>query len=153
MPQKVLLRKATITDAKAITRIYLASRKEFVAFAPLVHSDESIYQWISETLILTSQVIVAEENNIIVGIMALSHKEGIGWIEQLYLSPEAVGRGIGTLLVTRAKSMLGPPVRLHTFQENRDARRFYERHGFKALEYKDGSSNEENCPAILYEWR
>ncbi len=153
MSQNLLLRKATLADAVSITTIYLASRKAFVAFAPLAHSEESIHQWVREILIPTGQVTVAEENGVIVGMMALSKKESIGWIDQLYLSPAVVGRGIGTLLVTTAKSALGTPIRLRTFQENVGARRFYERHGFQVLELSDGSMNEENCPDILYEWR
>jgi ribosomal protein S18 acetylase RimI-like enzyme len=149
----LLLRKATLADARAITNIYLASRKKFVAFAPLIHSDESIYRWIREVLIPTGQVIVAEENNIIVGMMALSKKKGVGWIDQIYLSPEVVGRGIGTQLVSEAKSLLGSPIRLHTFQENIQAKRFYKKNGFKILELNDGSKNEEKCPDVLYVWR
>lgn len=149
----IQLRKATLTDSDAISNIYQASRKKFVAFAPLTHSDESIYKWISEVLIPTSQVIVAEEGDIVIGMMALSKREGVGWIDQLYLSPEAVGRGIGTLLIKTAKSMLGSPICLRTFQENAEARRFYEKHGFQLLELTDGSNNEENCPDMLYEWR
>ena len=48
-----LLRKATIADANAIANVYLASRKEFVFFAPLVHTDESIRQWVREVLLLS----------------------------------------------------------------------------------------------------
>jgi ribosomal protein S18 acetylase RimI-like enzyme len=153
MPQKILVRKASLADATAIANIYLSSRKEFVFFAPLAHSDESIYQWVHEILIPTSQVFVAEENSVIIGMMALSKKRRIGWIDQLYLSPEVVGRGVGTLLVKTAKSMLGSPIRLYTFQENVRARRFYEKHGFQILEFSDGSGNEENCPDALYEWQ
>jgi len=40
MTQKILLRTASLADAKAITDIYLASRKKLISFAPLVHSDE-----------------------------------------------------------------------------------------------------------------
>ncbi|MGE3511045.1 MAG: histone acetyltransferase, partial [Vicinamibacterales bacterium] len=29
---------------------------------------------------------------------------------------------------------------------------FYERHGFVAVAFGDGSGNEERCPDILYEW-
>ena len=74
MKRKILLRKATLADTEAISNIYLASRKKFIAFAPLANSDESICQWIREILIPTSQVIVAEEDGIIVGMMALSKK-------------------------------------------------------------------------------
>lgn len=55
----------------------------------------------------------------------------------------AVGRGIGTLLMERAKAQLGSPVRLYTFQANAGARRFYERHGFRAITPGDGSGNEK----------
>lgn len=153
MTQQILLRKATLADAKSITDVYLASRKECIAFAPLVHSDESVYQWIYETLIPTNQVTVAEENGVIVGMMALSKNEGGGWIDQLYLSPASTRQGIGTLLLTAAKSILGSPILLHTFQQNIAARRFYERHGFQEIGCSDGSANEEHCPDVLYEWR
>ncbi len=153
MSQKILLRKATLLDADAISNIYLASRKKLVAFAPLAHSDESIFQWIREMIASTSEVIVAEENSVVVGMMILSKKNSIGWIDHLYLSPKMVGLGIGSLLVNTAKLQLGSPIRLNTFQENREARRFYEKHGFQILELTDGSQNEENCPDVLYEWR
>lgn len=152
MALKALLRKATLADAAAITNVYLRSRKEFVAFAPLNHSDESIKQWICEILIPGNEVIVAVEDDIIVGMMVLSKNGEIGWIDQLYLSPETVGRGIGSLLLEKAKSTLGSPIRLHTFQENLGARRFYETHGFRVLALSNGSENEENCPDVLYEW-
>lgn len=44
-------------------------------------------------------------------------------------------------------------VRLYTFQAHRSARRFYERHGFVAIELTDGSGNEERIPDVLYEHR
>jgi ribosomal protein S18 acetylase RimI-like enzyme len=152
MTKTLQLRSATLSDAHIITEVYIASRKAFIPFAPLAHSDESIYQWISTILIPANQVTVAVINDAIIGMMATSQKEGIGWIDQLYISPCSVGHGAGSQLLTFAKSKLGSPIRLHTFQENFDARRFYERHGFKILEFSDGAANEEKCPDILYEW-
>lgn len=145
-------RSATQSDAEAIAQVYLSSRKKFLPFAPIAHSDESVYQWIRDVLIPSNQVTVVEQDNKIIGMMALSSEAGISWIEQLYLHPDAVGHGIGTLLVKQAKTELSPPIRLYTFQANAAARRFYERHGFSAVEYGDGSGNEENCPDVLYEW-
>lgn len=153
MTQKISLRKATVADARAIAEVYIASRKKFIPFAPLVHSEESIYLWLLAQLIPTNQVTIAEDNGVIVGMMVVSKNEGMGWIDQLYLAPDAVGQGIGALFVSLAKATLGSPIRLHTFQENIGARRFYERHGFQVLELTDGSSNEEKCPDMLYEWR
>lgn len=83
MSPEILLRKATLADAKGITNVYLTSRKKFIAYAPLKHSDENIYRWICETIIPANQVVVAVENDVIVGMMSLSKNEGVGWIDQL----------------------------------------------------------------------
>jgi ribosomal protein S18 acetylase RimI-like enzyme len=145
-------RPATQSDAKAVAQVYLRSRREFVSFAPIVHSDEAIYQWVRDILIPISQVTVVEQDDKIIGMMVLSTDRETGWIDQLYLHPDVVSCGIGTQLIERAKAELGSPIRLYTFQENQGATRFYERHGFKAIQYGDGSENEEECPDILYEW-
>ncbi len=67
------------------------------------------------------------------------------------VDPSLVGRGIGSGLLAHALKTLGRPICLYTFQENRGARRFYERHGFVAVEFTDGQGNEERCPDVLYE--
>lgn len=149
---KTLLRKAIIADVSAITSVYLLSRKELVSFAPLIHTDESVQQWIQNVLLLKEQVFVAEEKGVIIGMMSITRFDGIGKINQLYILPDAVGHGVGTLMIKKAKSILGSPIQLHTFQENIKARGFYEHHGFKAIACDDGSNNEENCPGVLYEW-
>ena len=149
---KIFLRKATQADAEEIATVYLISRKK-LPYAPLVHSDVEILHWIKETLIPTNQVTVVEKNGMIIGMMALSKIQEIGWIDQLYLLPKSTGLGIGAMLLNLAKDTLGSPIRLHKFQENIQARRFYERHGFCLIALSDGSNNEERCPDILYEWR
>ncbi|WP_432720473.1 GNAT family N-acetyltransferase [Jeongeupia wiesaeckerbachi] len=67
------------------------------------------------------------------------------------VAPALVGRGIGTLLLAHAMGTLPQPIRLRTFQANLGAQRFYERHGFAAIELTDGHANEERCPDVLYE--
>src|SRR5512139_3680006 len=102
-------RVATQADAEAIAKIYLSSRKKFVSFAPIAHSDEAVYQWMRDILIPSNQVTVAERDNEIIGMMALSKVEKTGWIDQLYLHPDVVSRGIGSQLIERAKAELGSP--------------------------------------------
>jgi GNAT superfamily N-acetyltransferase len=150
---ELAFRAATAADAARVAEVYLASRKTFLSFAPLAHSDAEVRGWIAEVLIPSGAVTVALDHGRIVGMMALSRDGGIGWIDQLYLDPPSVARGIGAALLERAKRDLGRPIRLHTFQANEGARRFYERHGFRALAFGDGSANEEGCPDVLYEWR
>lgn len=147
-----IFRLATQADAEAVAQVYLTSRKKFVSFAPVAHSDEAVFQWIRDTLIPTNQVTAVEKDGKIIGMMALSTDGETGWIDQLYLHPDVVGCGIGTQLVEQAKAELGSPIQLYTFQENQVASRFYERNGFKTIQYGDGSGNEEKCPDVLYEW-
>ncbi len=141
MKEKILLRKATTEDIGDIVNVYLRARNELVTFAPLKHSEQSIQQWVHHTLLLKEQVIVAQENDIVVGMMSLARVDEKKWVKQLYIHPNAVGRGIGTLLIEKAKSMLGSPIYLYTFDENIGAKRFYERHGFVAIDFDDGSGN------------
>jgi GNAT superfamily N-acetyltransferase len=150
--EEVILRTAALADAEAVSEVYLASRKRFLAYAPLAHTDQEVREWIAHTLIPSGEVTLAILDGQTVGMLALSRDETAGWIEHLYLHPQAVGQGIGTHLLAMAKDRLGPPIRLYTFQANAGARRFYERHGFQAVAFGDGSDNEENCPDVLYEW-
>ncbi|MYR86851.1 GNAT family N-acetyltransferase, partial [Streptomyces sp. SID685] len=60
--------------------------------------------------------------------------------------------GIGTALLETVRQASPEELSLHCFQRNTDARAFYERHGFTAGEFNDGSRNEENEPDVTYHW-
>lgn len=152
MTQQFSIRIATQADSDVITNIYLSSRKAYVSFAPLIHSDSAIQHWINDILIPNAQVWLVEQDKVMIGMMAIIEKNKINWIDQLYILPGHTGHGIGSLLIDKVKSF-HLPIRLHTFQENIGARKFYEQHEFKILEFSDGSENEEHCPDMLYEWR
>ncbi len=146
------VRAATVGDADSVADVYLRSRKELVACAPLVHSDEDVRDWVRGRLIPAGRTTVAVADGRVIGLLAVSRGTDCSWIDQLYLLPEWVERGIGTRLLELAQSALPSPIRLYTFQCNERARCFYERRGFQAIAFGDGSGNEEKCPDILYEW-
>jgi GNAT superfamily N-acetyltransferase len=146
------LRPATSADAKRLSEIYLTSRKMYLPYAPLAHSDQAIEEWVLTTLIPKGGVTVATVENAIVGFLAVSHDQAYGWIDQIYLDPSFVGAGLGSVLLNAAKSQLKAPIRLYTFQQNEMARRFYRQHGFREIEFSDGVSNEEKTPDVLLEW-
>ena len=87
----------------------------------------------------------------VVAFLASSEHESASWIDHLYVLPGYEGRGLGRQLLDVAHSSLRPPIRLYTFQANGGARRFYERHGYRAVQYSNGEANEERCPDVLYE--
>lgn len=153
MRPHVTFRPATGADAEAVADVYLTSRKRFLPFAPLAHSDDEVREWVRTHMIPGGGVTVGLLEDEVVAMMVALRHDGVGWLDQLYLHPRVVGRGIGRRMLDQAKEDLGPPIRLYTFQANQGARRFYERHGFRAIEFGDGSGNEEGCPDVLYEWR
>ena len=138
------LRPATGSDARDIARIMRAARESF-AWMPTVHTPDEDLAFISGTVLPLMHVMVAETGEGIVGFIAV-HGE---WVEQLYIDPAWTGRGIGSRLLGQATACM-PEVKLHCFQANSGARRFYERHGFTAAKFGDGSGNEEELPDIRY---
>lgn len=147
-----ILRAATTADCERIADIYLASRKRYLPYAPLAHTDAEVRVWIKEQLVSFGNVTVLVEEGAVLGFMATSNDGSYGWIDHLYLDPSAVGRGLGTLLLREATNILGAPIRLYTFQQNENARRFYRRHGFREIGFSDGALNEEKLPDVLLEW-
>ncbi len=146
-----LLRAAVASDAEPVAEVLIESRRVFLPFAPSVHSDAEVRQWVSDVLLPSTEITVAVISGVVVGVIAVSMKEGRGWIEQLYIHPTYVGQGIGSKLLARAIATKRSPMSLYTFQQNLRSRRFYERHGFIAAGFTDGGANEERCADVLYE--
>ncbi|STQ91637.1 GNAT family N-acetyltransferase [Iodobacter fluviatilis] len=141
---------AESSDSHSIASLYLASRKAHLPYAPLAHSDKAIYSWAADVLIKTNRIIAASKDGELLGFIAMASDEGRQWINHLYIHPRHTGSGIGSALLEYALAHMPRPVYLYTFQANTGARRFYERYGFIAQEFNDGSGNEEGCPDVLY---
>ncbi len=144
MPFKVLLRSAIKSDAFAIAKIMRAALGSF-DWMPVIHTPVEDLAFIRDIVLPRQQVTVAEVGKEIVGFVAVSDD----WVEQLYLEPAWTGKGIGSRLLTAVIADLAV-VKLHCFQSNTGARRFYERHGFRVESFGDGTTNEEGLPDILY---
>ena len=149
----VHLRAATEADAQAAATILIRTRSEFMPYAPAAHSEVEIRDWVRTQLIPAGGVTVAVREHAPIGVMATAEVHGCSWVNQMAVTPEYVGQGVGSKLLAHALDALVPPIRLYTFQANTGARRFYERHGFVAIELTDGQGNEERCPDVLYEHR
>jgi len=114
----------------------------------VVHTPEEELAFFLNQVIPHSDVHVACCGQKIAGFIARQHNH----VDHLYVSPSYWSRGIGSLLlasVQRDANILD----LWTFQRNSGARRFYERHGFTAIEFTDGSRNEEKEPHVRYVWQ
>ena len=137
-------------DAEAVATVLIESRRAFLPFAPSAHTEQDVRKWVRTNLLHTQEVTIWEEQGIVVAVLATCEESTASWINQLYVLPGWNGRGIGTKLLQHAHSRLSNPIHLYTFQENTGARRFYERNGYKAVQFTDGQGNEERCPDVLY---
>ena len=146
-----ILRPAISADASSVADILIETRSVFMSYAPSVHSETELRNWVREHLIPAGAVTVAERERKVVGLVAVSHNGEHSWIDQMYVAPSRVSQGIGSALLAHVLRTASPTIRLHTFQANVGARRFYERHGFQAVQFTDGQTNEERCPDVLYE--
>lgn len=145
----IAIRRGAREDAPEIADVYLTSRRAAGACIPrTAHTDADVREWFSSIVLVEHEVWVAERERRIVGVMVLRGDV----MDQLYVRPEAQRRGIGTRLLEQAKRGRGR-LRLYTFQSNDPAREFYETHGFTAIAFGDGTTNEEGAPDVLYEWR
>jgi DTW domain-containing protein YfiP/ribosomal protein S18 acetylase RimI-like enzyme len=147
----VPVRLATAMDGAAVAEVLMESRLAFMPYAPSAHTPDEDRNWVRNYLIPRGNVFVSSRDERVVAVLAVSRDQGFSWIDQLYVLPGFEAQGLGLALLHHAHAMLERPIRLYTFQANTVARHFYERHGYKAIQYTDGSSNEERCPDVLYE--
>jgi putative acetyltransferase len=141
---RLLVRMASVADSPAIAHVFTASRRA-LAFLPILHTPEEDRVFIETLIREKASAFVALVEDEVVGFIAMTP----GWIEHLYVAPAYLRRGIGSALLRTAMAE-DDELRAWTFQKNEAARAFYERHGFTALLFTNGSENEEREPDVLY---
>ncbi len=148
---RLLIRRAEPGDAEGIGDVWLTSWRATYAFPP-AHPDDDVRRWLARELVPNHETWVAvdpDDGDRVVGLMALSAT----MLEQLYVVPDWMGRGVGRRFLALAKERRPDGLELYTFVANANARRFYEHHGFTAVAFGDGSRNQEHEPDVRYAWR
>ena len=141
-------RRARPDEAVALAEVWLRSRYASVPAIPApVHSDDEVRAHFAATVLPDRETWVIDAGGQIVALLVLADE----WVDHLYVDPDWTGKGLGSRLVHRAKEQRPNGIDLWTFQSNPGARRFYERHGFTAIETTDGD-NEEGAPDVHYRW-
>lgn len=141
----MILRPATPSDAPAIAVILRTCFRVSLPFLPALHTPEEDLAYVSGNLLVNDTVWVAEVDGGVVGYVGFRDD----WIDHLYIHPDRQGQGIGPALLAKALED-GRAKQLWAFQQNVRARRFYEARGFRAVEFTDGSGNEEKTPDVRY---
>ena len=134
MMKQFELRQATAGDCERLYRIQSQSMRPYV---------EQIWGWnesFQEERFRQgfdpdkTRIVLSNEREI--GFLRVTEKKEAVFIEQIYIIPEYQGWGIGTALVREVLSR-NLPVELSVLKLNTDARRLYERLGFRV--------NDENA--------
>ena len=141
------LRPATANDAPAMATLHILAMRT-LTFLPQLHTTEEAIAWMAGEILPNQEAWVAETRGDVADYVVFTAE----WINQLYVHPDHHGQGLGAALLAHALAT-GTQKHLWTFQQNDRARRFYEARGFEAVEFTDGSGNEEKTPDVRYLWR
>jgi len=142
------LRRARPRDANALADLHMKTRRESLPFLPQIHNGAQTRSWMRDFVLPGYNVWAVEVGDAIAGYIALDGEI----VDQLYVLPEYQHRGIGTCLLEKARQLSPHRLTLWCYQKNAVARAFYEKHGFVALQFTDGTRNEEHEPDLLYGW-
>ena len=131
----MLVRNAELEDMKQFGHIMAVSfRTAFVDFVSQQTMDDCAQE---DNCIALLEGIFREgkvhflmgENS---GMLAWQHTEDGAEIIAIHSLPESWGTGLGHAMLEEALNQIGnQPVFLWAFKENKRARRFYEKHGFR----------------------
>jgi GNAT superfamily N-acetyltransferase len=142
-----MLKRLELADMDAAARVLRTAFDHALPSLAGLHTADEDRWFFRERVFTTCEVWGAFDGAEMIGMLAFRE----GWIDQLYVLPEAQGRGVGTDLLQVAQTSLNR-LQLWTFQRNRQARRFYEARRFALVQETDGSRNEEREPDALYLW-
>jgi putative acetyltransferase len=142
-----MLRKLTLDDMDSAAAIHRMSFDRALPTLVGLHTPDEDRWFFKERVFAACQIWGYFEGAVLVGFIAFRE----AWIDQLYVLPSSQGQGIGAALLQVAQSR-SDCLSLWTFQRNKTARRFYEKHGFALVKVTDGARNEEKEPDAMYSW-
>jgi GNAT superfamily N-acetyltransferase len=142
-----MLRQLKLEDMDAAARVVRTAFDQALPSLAGLRTPEEDQWFFRERIFNTCEMWGAFDGAAMRGIIAFRE----GWIDQLYVLPEAQRRGVGKDLLQVAQNAFDR-LQLWTFQRNAPARRFYKARGFALIQETDGAGNEEKEPDALYLW-
>jgi ribosomal protein S18 acetylase RimI-like enzyme len=143
------VRKARLSDFQGIALIHVNSWKSaFEGLMPERYIDSYTLEdrkseWLNALDSGSESVIIAEDNNKLVGFLSYRENENFLYLSKLYLCPSIYGRGVGDLLMKQmeneAQAACINLIRLYVLDNNKSAIKFYSKQGF---EFGDGFESE-----------
>jgi ribosomal protein S18 acetylase RimI-like enzyme len=144
---ELTLRQLELADMDEAARVHRTAFDAALPWLAGLHTADEDRWFYRERMFVSCALWGAFAAAKMIGVIAFRE----GWIDQLYVLPEAQGQGAGSTLLEVAKGRFDR-LQLFTFQRNVKARAFYEARGFRLLREDDGADNEEKEPDALYLW-
>src|SRR5580658_3872656 len=116
-------------DLEAVATVWLESWRSTGLDVAALATEHEFQERIRLELETGWHVIVAAEDQLVVGFLATKPTEGV--LDQLFISPGAKGKGIGSTLLKRAMKEMPNGFWLRTADANRAACAFYEARGLR----------------------
>ena len=138
------IRQASPSDYRRLAELHVLARYD-MTYLPHMHPFVSIERWMREMVVARQRVWVAEVDGTGVGYASFHD----GFLTNLFVHPSHQRHGIGAALLTELKKYVPAGFQFWVFEANREAIRFYERHGARTVRRTDGSRNEERLPDRL----
>lgn len=140
--------KAQTEDAPHVVDLFNHSRAEML-YLPVVHTPIEITNFFT-SLVKGGSIWVAKIEDVIVGFIEIKDCH----LNHLYVLPKFQKKGIGKLLLDKAKSISPQGLTIMVFEANKGAIKFYEREGFVLQEKNsiEQTTNEEHLPDRKYYW-
>lgn len=154
-PAPIVVRRFVPGDLGAVVALWHRTTTATYTFIPGEdrRTIEEARAAFSEWILPKCDLHVAECGGCVAGFLATNVGGGGRhlYVDRIYVDPAQQRRGVGRALMDVAFDASPGRIRLHTHQENRGARRFYERLGFRAIAFGT-SPPPENVPDVMYEW-
>jgi putative acetyltransferase len=140
------LRPATVADAEPLGRVAHDSFHQAFAgiMSPAALAQRPLSFFIERFGVQWPHVVVAERDGRIVGFSMVRDRH----IDMLFVDPAVQARGIGMILLADAEA--GGAITLECFRDNRQARDFYEKHGWRLTKSLRRSFCGEEYDFVLY---
>jgi len=150
LQQQISIRPYRSTDLAAVVAMWRASKRAAFPYveAQQLYTLQNDTDYFRDVLAQECEVWLATDEEQIVGLLAVRDD----LIDQLFVAIDGQRHGVGSALLVKARELSPDQLRAYTFQKNRPARAFYEKHGFHIVR-SWVSPPPENEPDLEYLWR
>lgn len=146
--QRLQLRPLRDGDVETVVALWRDTWHENMPGLRHPHAPGEWEQRFRDDVMKRCVVWVAQAEGQILGFVAVRLEDG--YLDQLFVVQQFQRRGVGTLLLGKARELCPRGLSLHTLHRNTKARQFYEKHGFRPG--RKGINVLNGQPNIEYRW-